>query len=68
VSRDRARAQVLLCGSFNAWQPAQGVHMQRAGDASFAATLALPPGTYTYKFVVDGVWIVRDCRVRVRVS
>lgn len=30
--------------------------MQRQPDGSFAVTLYLPPGTYQYKYYIDGVW------------
>lgn len=31
---------------------------QRAGPATFEVTLRIPPGSYTFKFLVDGVWRV----------
>lgn len=30
----------------------------RAGPATFEITLRIPPGSYTYKYLVDGVWRV----------
>ncbi len=29
---------------------------QRSGPATFEVSLRIPPGTYTYKFLVDGAW------------
>ena len=46
---------VFLAGTFNDWDPT-GMLMQRQGDGTWRAELELAPGTYEYKFVVDGVW------------
>lgn len=47
--------QVFLAGTFNGWEPA-GTAMQRGTDGIWRADLVLKPGTYEYRFVVDGVW------------
>jgi 1,4-alpha-glucan branching enzyme len=31
--------------------------MKRQADGHWEASLALPPGRYQYKFVVDGQWL-----------
>ena len=46
-------SKVLLAGSFNSWS---GVSMNKSGN-TFTYTYDLEPGTYEYKFVVDGSWI-----------
>jgi len=46
--------QVALAGDFNDWKPAA----LRKRDGAYTATVQLRPGTYQYKFVVDGAWIV----------
>ena len=47
---------VYLAGSFNDWHP--GVtEMIKVGDDRWAKELALAPGSYEYRFVVDGRWI-----------
>ena len=50
-----AAGQVFLAGTFNGWEPA-GTAMQRGADGIWRADLVLKPGTYEYRFVVDGVW------------
>ncbi len=46
---------VGLAGNFNDWQI---VKMIKQKNASYAAIVPLPPGSYEYKFVVEGQWIV----------
>ena len=47
---------VHLAGDFNQWQ---GRRMRRArkGEDVFAVVLALKPGRYEFKYVVDGEWV-----------
>lgn len=47
--------QVSLAGDFNHWDP-QTHPMQRGADGTWSVSLSLRPGTYQYKFVVDGDW------------
>jgi len=47
--------KVVVVGDFRKWQP---VPMRKQKDGSFSATVALAPGTYEYKFIVDGEWVV----------
>lgn len=49
-------AQVSLCGEFNGWSPDAGP-MARHDDGHWEAIVALPPGRYEYKFLVDGEWL-----------
>ena len=49
---DGAR-RVELTGSFNDWQR---LPMRRQKDGSFVKVVELAPGTYEYKFLVDGQW------------
>jgi Carbohydrate-binding module 48 (Isoamylase N-terminal domain) len=47
-------ATVQLVGDFNAWNPV-ALPMRRTGDGStWEVEVGLPPGRYTYAFVVDG--------------
>jgi 1,4-alpha-glucan branching enzyme len=49
--------QVYICGEFNDWKPAS-LRMIGANEAGlWEKRLALPPGRYEYKFVVDGNWL-----------
>ena len=47
---------VCVAGSFNDWQPA-ATPMIAVGNGHWLKELALPPGRYEYRFVVDGQWI-----------
>jgi 1,4-alpha-glucan branching enzyme len=45
---------VALCGEFNEWS-AENVKLERDGDGSWQATVALGPGrTYRYRYLLDG--------------
>ena len=55
-----APTTVFLAGSFNAWNSADAASKLTAqGNGDFTLSINLAPGTYEYKFVVDGNW-VRD--------
>jgi len=52
-----AEAQtVIVCGSFNNWQE-DGYRMVRV-DGKWTFPIRLKPGKYTYKFIVDGQWMI----------
>ncbi|GIX49863.1 glycogen-binding domain-containing protein [Limisphaera sp. 4302-co] len=56
---------VLLAGDFTHWQQ-QAIPMHKGPDGIWTVTVQLPPGTYHYRFIVDGEW--RDdpeCTLRV---
>ncbi len=48
--------EVCIAGSFNDWHPSV-TPMARLADGKWAKELALPPGHYEYRFVVDGQWV-----------
>ena len=47
---------VSLCGEFNGWA-SDATPMKRDNGGNWETTVALPPGRYEYKFIVDGQWI-----------
>lgn len=47
---------VLVTGSFNGWNP-QGFRMLKQ-ENQWVFPIYLAPGKYTYKFIVDGAWIL----------
>jgi cyclomaltodextrinase / maltogenic alpha-amylase / neopullulanase len=47
--------EVFLAGSFNGWR-SDGIRLQDTGGGIWSAVVTLDPGTYEYKFVVDGAW------------
>jgi len=49
--------RVSLCGEFNGWSPS-ATPMKRHNDGHWEATVALAPGRYQYKFLVDGDWLL----------
>ncbi|MBN1918310.1 MAG: AAA family ATPase [Verrucomicrobia bacterium] len=63
VYADGQAAQVQLAGTFNDWQPEPCDKQSEAWERY----LSLPPGTYQYRFVVDGRWI-EDPRNPVKVA
>ncbi len=48
--------EVSIAGSFNDWHP-RATPMIRLNEGKWAKELALPPGSYEYRFVVDGEWV-----------
>jgi AMP-activated protein kinase-like protein len=48
--------RVSLCGEFNGWSPS-ATPMKRYDDGHWEANVPLSPGTYQYKFLVDGDWL-----------
>lgn len=52
--QDGAR-KVQVAGDFNNWDP-QSLRKQK--DGTFTLNLELAPGTYEYKFIIDGTWTV----------
>jgi 1,4-alpha-glucan branching enzyme len=56
---------VLLVGDFTHWQR-QPIPMHKEDSGVWAASVELPPGKHTYRFIVDSEW--RDdpeCTLRV---
>jgi 1,4-alpha-glucan branching enzyme len=47
---------VSLAGTFNNWDP-NANPMQKGDNGLWRTTVELTPGTYQYKFVVDGTWV-----------
>lgn len=56
---------VMLVGDFTHWQK-KAVSMQKESDGLWHACVSLQPGTYHYKFLVDGEWCDDpECTLRV---
>jgi hypothetical protein len=55
---DIQRAQVYLAGTFNNWTADDGQYRMKDddGDGVYSITVKLAPGSYQYKYVVDGKW------------
>jgi len=57
--RDLAATDVRIAGDFNGWVPDKDVQSlveSDSGDRVWTKILSLPPGTYHYRYVVDGEW------------
>ena len=48
--------EVCIAASFNDWRP-NATALISLGEGKWAKELALPPGRYEYRFVVDGQWV-----------
>jgi len=55
VFRGPDAKRVSVSGEFNDWSP-DATPMKRGAGGQWETTLALKPGRYQYKFVVDGNW------------
>ncbi len=57
--RDPRAHDVRIAGDFNGWVPDKGVRTTHQADGEtrvWTKILALPPGRYQYRYVVDGEW------------
>ena len=50
--------QVFVAGTFNDWNPEARPLVDKEGTGEYMARLILKEGTYQYKLVVDGQWIL----------
>jgi chromosome partitioning protein len=50
-------SSVKIVGNFNNWIPADASIMERKEDGTWTKNFFLAPGTYQYRFVVDGRWV-----------
>lgn len=48
--------RVFVAGSFTDWDSKKKPLKDKNGSGQYAVTMLLAPGTYEYKFVVDGDW------------
>jgi 1,4-alpha-glucan branching enzyme len=50
--------KIFLAGSFNDWQPSDAKFLMKDddGDGIWSITVKLAPGSYQYKYVIDGKW------------
>ena len=55
VHADKGKA-VYLAGEFNNWDPTARKMAYKARSGVYTATVKLAPGSYQYKFVIDGTW------------
>ena len=57
--KDAAAGDVRIAGDFNGWVPDRGVRSLIASEGQervWTKVLTLAPGTYQYRYVVDGEW------------
>jgi 1,4-alpha-glucan branching enzyme len=53
---DPAATEVFLGGAFNEWSPTAN-KLEKDDEGIWRIKIMLKPGTYEYKFVVDGTWV-----------
>jgi 1,4-alpha-glucan branching enzyme len=53
---DATARKVCIAGTFNDWHPTVS-EMLDMGSGKWVKDIELTPGTYEYRFVVDGRWI-----------
>jgi len=51
-------SKVSVAGTFNNWDPAKNRMKDNPGSGHCKTVIALAPGKYEYKFVVNGEWQV----------
>jgi 1,4-alpha-glucan branching enzyme len=61
------RHQVALVGDFNAWDPKKHL-MKETSEGLWEKIVLLPPGTYEYKFYVDGQWVTDPNNAHLRTN
>jgi len=49
---------VQIAGDFNNWSSEEGIRLEKKGDGLWEAKLPLKRGTYQYKYIVDGNWMI----------
>ncbi len=57
--KDAAAGDVRIAGDFNGWVPDRGIRSLIASEGQtrvWTKILSLEPGTYQYRYVVDGEW------------
>lgn len=52
----RHATSVFIASLFNEWSP-DATPLAKNGDGTWAVEIALPPGRYEHRFVVDGEWV-----------
>src|SRR5215469_14063725 len=52
----RTASEVAIAGTFNDWRP-DATQMVALGGGRWLKELALSPGVYEYRLVVDGAWM-----------
>lgn len=52
---DPSAESVVLVGEFTQWEE-EAVELKRQRDGTWKATVSLAPGSYEYRFKVDGEW------------
>ncbi|MEF8985059.1 MAG: glycogen-binding domain-containing protein [Bacteroidales bacterium] len=51
-------SEVYVAGDFNDWKPDKRRLSDKDGNGRFTTTMLLPPGTYEYKFIINGQWSI----------
>ena len=55
LHRPEAR-DVRVSGTFNDWDP-EGIPLAKSSKGTWTVTVPIPPGSYLYRFYIDGEWV-----------
>jgi hypothetical protein len=55
IVRAKGASEVVLTGEFTQWTP-DGIRLRKGTSDEWRAVLALEPGEYQYRLVIDGHW------------
>jgi len=59
-------SKVSVVGTFNDWDPEKNPMKDNPDGGPYKTVIAIPPGKYEYKFVINGAWCVDpNCSERV---
>jgi hypothetical protein len=47
---------VRVSGTFNDWDP-EGIPLAKSSKGTWSVTVPIPPGSYLYRFYIDGEWV-----------
>ena len=65
---DPLAKDVQLAGDFSDWKPTDTLAVNKKNKHIWTGTIPLKPGTYQYKFIVDGEWKIDPYNSKVVVS
>lgn len=53
-----AGKKVAVAGAFNNWDTEKKILKDKANNGIYKGTMLIEPGTYEYKFFIDGTWSI----------
>ncbi len=53
---DQSAREIRVAGEFNNWRPTERHRLVKQENGEWGLQISLMPGSYEYKFIVDGEW------------